>query len=1231
MKKRFFSFFSFFVLTLLISSVLGIVYYSDIVYNVEVIAEDSSAGIYTNSTTGTSPDTFWAVHDDGKIYELNSTFGCKSYNIISQCNSSFSTTGITSADPEEVVTNITDFWILFTTIDKIIQTNASGYNLTAGKNTNDFGCSSPIGLASNLSDFWVACGDDEFVYHLNSTYDNQTDGFSVSDCRTSPDLSINALTTNGSYFYLTNDDLGSDYHEICIFNSSGDYVDRINLDTADIGISGAMRGITTTDGQTFWVSYLGGATTEEQVAKIIKDTINPQINLTYPANTTYVSMPTQLNFTVSDNVNISGCWYTVNNGATNTSFPGGCVSGNNSVSGDIDSGYGSKTWIVYVNDTSNNINSSSVTFTVGSAPSMILSTPLNNSWTSSFTSDLTCNSTDAGGNLKNITAYLWSQAGSLDSIYPTTITGSSNSTTFTSAGWLIQGANKWNCYVCNSYDMCAWASSNFTLNIDNTNPLISFGTGTENNNANFSRNWIYINTTFTETNFQNITFSLYNDTGTVNQTTFTTATYFINFTNLVDANYTYEVNITDKANNKNSTGIRRTILDDTNPVVNIVYPIEGNTYSDATININYTVSDNLIGLSSCWYTNDSGVNNYTITCGNNITATLIDGSYTYVVYANDSVNNLGSDSVTFGISTTFPAIVLNSPSDNQFFNSGTGVYFNYTATDGNGLSTCILYGNWSGVWAKNYTWVSPSSGVMNFTTLTLPQGKYSFNVWCNDTLNNGGFSLSNNTLTIDTTYPSVIPSGFTPSVVYNEDDINFFVNVTDTYLSTVWIEINYTGTYQNISTTTHTGNTYEYTLSNSLTSNHQNISWYWYSNDSANNVNKSALSSFLVSNRNPYSINITNQNNTFKNSNWVYVNFTGTDLDLDTLNYSLYNSSDGVTFSLFNSTTNSFLNFSGFNYSEGSKVYFYINASDGYLSNISSTYVFTVDIVNPTISLSKPDASPIVYCSYNNIPLTYSTTDTNLDYCSFNVTSGGLISTPNTIISGCLNTTFNVSYDNAVQTLTLLTFDKAGNSNSTTRLIYVNSEHSSCTVAPVTPPGGGGGTAPPEEEKPAETFCGDNICQGLPDGNDKGLIENMWSCSVDCKGGAGFDELFYGFWKYCFDSDIPVKTPCLWTESFGIETGGNITCGDGVCQPSESPLTCESDCGSFDFSYAICIKGEGQPCFLSSQLFWYIFFGLTGMILILSLIQINTNEGKRSIGGYVVLKTKKRYKRWRRY
>ena len=78
---------------------------------------------------------------------------------------------------------------------------------------------------------------------------------------------------------------------------------------------------------------------------------------------TYSSQRDNLNYSVMD-VGLESCWYSLDNGKTNTTMT--CsenIMGITSVSG-------SNTWIVYANDTSGNLNSSSVTFTVSlpSAP-----------------------------------------------------------------------------------------------------------------------------------------------------------------------------------------------------------------------------------------------------------------------------------------------------------------------------------------------------------------------------------------------------------------------------------------------------------------------------------------------------------------------------------------------------------------------------------------------------------------------------------------------------------------------------------------------------------------------------------------------------------------------------------------------------------------------------------------------------------------------------------------------
>ena len=964
------------------------------------------------------------------------------------------------------------------------------------------------------------------------------------------------------------------------------------------------------------------------------DTTKPNINIVSPLNNTNTSnSQLNINYTVFD-TNLNSCWWTKNNGGANTSINCGV-----NITGQT-WGEGLNNVTIFVNDSANNINSSSVTFrldTIKPAINIVYPLALNYSINISALNYTVGDAT--------LTSCWYSINNGLTN---TSVTCGNNLTSLTST----EGTNNW---LVGANDSVGNSNmSKVTFFKDTVYPLISYGVGTESTNTNFSRNWIYVNTSWTELNLANITFYLYNATSIVNTTIYTTSTYFINFTNLIDGNYTYEVNITDTVNNKNRTGIRRITIDDTPPTINIIYPINGNTYSGPTIGINYTISDNLIGLSSCWYTNNSGLTNHSIACGNNLTETLADNPYTYIIYSNDTLNNLGFSSITFTLSSVAPATNLNNPTNNKWLNYTNNILFNFTSTDANGISACQLWGNWTNTWHKNQTLTSVTSGVQtNFNLLNLTAGTYKWNVWCNDTLNNGQFSANNftfsldttyplisygtgtqnsgvnlsqsniyinvtftelnfanitfnlyndagvvysndyltaiyernwtglsngnysyfvnitdkannknstgiryitldtvapnatlifptnntynkttsqnftsnltdnlgiknvtlyiynetgeynktvtsfapsttqkllgivvnvvngiykwwvslwdwsgntystenNTLIIDTIFPSVIDNGYTPTLIYNDNDVVIFANVSDTYLNTVWLRINFTGTYQNITVTNKVGNTYNYTISNTVIDNFENISWYWYANDTVNNVN-SSFNSFLVSNRNPYDTNITLPiNNSYVKTSSLIINFSSIDPDGDTLNYSLYNSTDGITFSLFSSTTSNWVNFTSYNFTDGVIHYIYATANDSQLQNSSSVIQFNIDNINPNlISIDLPKASPTPICSVTNIALNYSVSDTNLDYCEFKATVGGLDSTPLTRINGCVNTTFNVIFDNSIQTFTFWVYDKAGNVNSTSFLIYVNSGNTICLPPVTPPPGAGAGT-----------------------------------------------------------------------------------------------------------------------------------------------------------------------------
>lgn len=249
-------------------------------------------------------------------------------------------------------------------------------------------------------------------------------------------------------------------------------------------------------------------------------------------------------------------------------------------------------------------------------------------------------------------------------------------------------------------------------------------------------------------------------------------------------------------------GANRTfIFDNITPDLSIITPTATN-YNTRNIKLNYTVSDSLLSLDTCWYYNNSG-SNKTITCGQNVTLEQSsDGNFDIYVYANDSLGNEATDSVSYTISTLGPSIVLNYPGNNYNISQGTDFRFNFTSTDANGLDLCRVYTDINGSWSINKTFSNPSSGVMQSYTLnTTTEGIYNWSVWCNDTTNNIT-QTANSTFNLDLTYPLLSINSF----LISDGVQTFFFNHTssDTYLKSCKYSIfnsvgNIDGLNQNVS------------------------------------------------------------------------------------------------------------------------------------------------------------------------------------------------------------------------------------------------------------------------------------------------------------------------------------------------------------------------------------------------------------------------------------------------
>ena len=110
---------------------------------------------------------------------------------------------------------------------------------------------------------------------------------------------------------------------------------------------------------------------------------------------------------------------------------------------------------------------------------------------------------------------------------------------------------------------------------------------------------------------------------------------------------------------------------------------------------------------------------------------------------------------TLNVNVRLPNITLQNPVDNSWIHN-KNVFFIFTPSDVwlHNISTCELWGNFTGSWDKNYTWSNPLSGNITFINFDLLDNYYSWNVWCNDSLNNGAFSPSNFTFGLDTIFPS---------------------------------------------------------------------------------------------------------------------------------------------------------------------------------------------------------------------------------------------------------------------------------------------------------------------------------------------------------------------------------------------------------------------------------------------------------------------------------------------
>jgi len=274
------------------------------------------------------------------------------------------------------------------------------------------------------------------------------------------------------------------------------------------------------------------------------------------------------------------------------------------------------------------------------------------------------------------------------------------------------------------------------------------------------------------------------------------------------------------------------IIDNTAPEIEILSPTNDTNISNDQVDVNYTVSDNIL-LDQCWWTNDSGVTNTTLSSCENITGvTWPQGNNVVTVYANDSINNINSSTVYFFVDSIAPQFT--PPLQTQTIPETIPFLYDINATDaGVGVSKFDINDTYGGLFT-----IDQDSGIMtNSSSLLGNVGEYYFNVSVNDTLGNTNYSmLLVNVTSVDLT-PPYVQILFPENVTYNYiiTELNFTAS-DNVGLDMCWYSLN--GGATNTTTPCNQNIT-------GITANEGSNTWTVYARDTTGNENNSVVTFFV--------------------------------------------------------------------------------------------------------------------------------------------------------------------------------------------------------------------------------------------------------------------------------------------------------------------------------------------------------------------------------------------------
>ncbi len=681
---------------------------------------------------------------------------------------------------------------------------------------------------------------------------------------------------------------------------------------------------------------------------------------------------------------------------------------------------------VFAEDTAKNNRTESARFYVdANAPKMTLNDPEAGAYLSSSSVVFNWTAKD------NVSAWMGCNI-SVGAATRTLTCGNSSPCNVTFSSFQSQTYN-FTVYCRDNASNVALISSNIT--VDLVLPKIGYAALTSTA-GNISQDYIYVLLNLSESNNRNTTIKLYDSSGSLAGSAFTTqrsvSSFASNFTSLADGLYTVNASINDSAGHFNKTLSRAIYLDTTNPVARLYANDSLIEYKAEGIYVNWTANDSNLRSRMVNITSEFGPSVFSsqLVSGSVVLSPANFsnvGNYTISVYAEDNAGNSNSTYFAFTVNDTlYPTLTMTGSVSGNI--SGDFIFVNVSTSDHNLRSANVYLYFGSSLINQSITAFSPNT--INFTSLA--DGLYHYNASACDEYKCNRSQVRY--VLLDDTIPKIEFGEKTSNFEARSQDY-IFVNASGTETNTDLIRISiFNSSNELVNTTTSSS----FPLTINFTSLKDDTYYINASvNDTSKNYNRTSIRTLILDAVYPrWESNATNMSASTVVGDYVYFNLTIIEKNPDLYIFSFYNGS-----SWENDTAQTYQNGTVISASKRitastiSYMWFFNDTTGN--RNQTPPYSFTVDDSSPSAAITINDSD--AEYGYDSVMVNWSASDANLGAVTFNITyPGGAVLFSASSALGSINLSpENISVKGRYN-ISLLALDLAGNFRSSSSAITVN-------------------------------------------------------------------------------------------------------------------------------------------------------------------------------------------------